>query len=131
MDKLIEILLKHEFNDQLEKMKLVMGNERDSITKSDLVYDDVEVQLPILSRLHIPLTQPFISSLLNEVIKLSEKFPPLNILTVKRYNGTTTTLVPVPEAKSKDGFNRNIRRKLWLNKLPQCIYPSDKSSAAE
>ena len=62
---------------------------------------------------------------------MSEKYPHQNILKVKRYNGTTTTLVPVPEAKSKDSFNRNIRRKLWLNKLPECIYPSDKSSAVE
>ena len=62
---MIEILLKHEFNEQLETMKLVMGNEGDNSILPDLVYDDVEVQLPILSMLHIPLTQPFISSLLN------------------------------------------------------------------
>ena len=131
VDRLIEIVLKHEFNEQLEKMKLILEKKGDNSTLPDLVYDDAEVQLPILSRLHIPLTPPFISALLNEVIKLSEKYPHQNILKVKRYNGTTTTLVPVPEAKSKDSFNRNIRRKLWLNKLPECIYPSDTSSAVE
>ena len=48
---MIEIILKHEFNEQLEKMKLVLGTGGNSITLPNLAYDDAEVQLPILSRL--------------------------------------------------------------------------------
>ena len=43
VNRMIEIILKHEFNEQLEKMKLVLGTEGDNSTLPDLVYDDAEV----------------------------------------------------------------------------------------
>ena len=93
--------------------------------------EDQGTKLPLLSSLHLPLTPYFISTVLNEIIKLPEIHPNDNLLTLKRFDGSTTTLVPIPEAKNVTSLSRNIRRKKWLQKIPERIFPSDTNVAVE
>ena len=62
---------------------------------------------------------------------MSEKHPNANLLTLKRFDGSATTLVPIPEAKNVMSLDKNIRRKKWLAKIPDILFPSDKNVAVE
>ena len=52
---------------------------------------------PLLQSLHIPITPNAISTLLQEIFKLSELFPKKNLLSFKSYCGTNSTLVNIPK----------------------------------
>ena len=93
-----------------------MGDDRNISKQFEITEDQIEGKLPLLARLHILLTPFFISTLLNEIVKLSEILPQDNILQMRRNDGSKTTLVPIPEAKNKESFIKNENRKKWLQK---------------
>ena len=52
---------------------------------------------PLLQSLHIPITPNAISTLLQEIFKLSELFPKKNVLSFKSYCGKNSTLIDIPK----------------------------------
>ena len=129
--ELIRVVQKDEFEQQTERVKSLQEYESSSFTPINPIDNEQCTKFPLFSSLHLPLTPYTISTLLNEILKLSEKHPKANLLTLKRLNGTNTTLVPIPEAKNVESFDRIIRRKKWMEKITECIFPSDKNVAVE
>ena len=114
--ELISVVLNNEFEQQAERAKSLQEYESYSFTPLHPTDNDQGRKLPLLSSLHLPLTPYTISTLLNEILILSEKHPKTNLLTLKRFDGSSTTFVPIPEAKNVESFDRNIRRKKLLQK---------------
>ena len=131
VDNFVGVVLKDDFEKQSERAKSIQENDSGTFTPLNLPDDDLRSKLPLLARLHLPLTPYFISALLNEIIKISEIYPQANLLTMKRFDGSTTTLVPIPNSKNVDSFTRNVLRKKWVDKIPESIFPNDKSVAVE
>ena len=131
VDNFVGVVLKDDFEKQSQRAKSIQGNDSDTFTPLNFPDDDFRSKLPLLARLHLPLTPYFISALLNEIIKISEIYPQANLLTMKRFDWSTTTLVPIPNSKNVDSFTRNVLRKKWVDKIPECIFPNDKSVAVE
>ena len=131
VDELISVVLNDKFEQQIDRAKSLDLYDNDAFSPLNTMDEDQGTKLPLLSSLHLPLTPYFISTVLNEIIKLSEIHPNANLLTLKRFDGSTTTLVPIPEAKNITSLSRNIRQKKWLQKIPECIFPSDQNVAVE
>ena len=52
---------------------------------------------PLLHSLHIIVIPNVISTLLQEIFKLSERFPNNNLLSIKSFCGTDSTLINIPK----------------------------------
>ena len=52
---------------------------------------------PLLHSPHFPVIPNVISTLLQEIIKLSEKIPKNNLLSIKSFYGTDSTLINIPK----------------------------------
>ncbi len=81
--ELISVVLKDEFEQQTERVKSLQEYESSSFTPLNPIDNDQCTKFPLLSSLHLPLTPYTISTLLNEILKLSEKHPKATILTLK------------------------------------------------
>ena len=124
-------MLNDDFDQQIERVKSLNIYDNVSFSPLKTTDEDTGTKSPLISSLHLPSTPYFISTVLNEIVKLSEIHPKANLLTLTRFDGSTTTLVPIPEAKNVTSLSRNIRRKKWLQKIPECIFPSDTNVAVE
>jgi len=51
----------------------------------------------MLHSLHIPVIPNVISTILQEIFKLSEQFPKNNLLSIKSFCGTDSTLINIPK----------------------------------
>jgi len=133
VDGLIDIVLTEEFMGQNKRAQSIPDtDENDDYYKLvDLSDDMVKEKLPLLSKLRMPLSPFLVSTLLQEVVKLSEMFKDKNLLQIKRFRGTTTALIPVPQAKNEEGFIKNAKRNKWLSKIPQVLFPNGEKIAVE
>ena len=52
---------------------------------------------PMLHSLRIPFIPNVMSTILHEIFKLSEQFPKTNILSIKHFCGTESTVISVPK----------------------------------
>ena len=52
---------------------------------------------PIIHSLHIPVIPNVLPTLLQEIFKLSEQFPKNNLLSIKSFCGTDSTLINIPK----------------------------------
>ena len=84
VDNFVGVVLKDDFEKQSQRAKSIQGNDSDTFTPLNFPDDDFRSKLPLLARLHLPLTPYFISTLLNEIIKLSETYLKDNLLTMKK-----------------------------------------------
>ena len=57
----------------------------------------IKEKYPLLHNLHIPIIPNVISTLLQEIFKLSEQFPKKNLLSIKSFCGTDSTLINIPK----------------------------------
>ena len=71
---------------------------------SNIQYDKLPVEEIILKEkytmihsLHIPIIPNIISTILYEICQLSEQFPKNNILSMKSFYGTESTLINIPK----------------------------------
>jgi len=133
VDELIDIVLTEEFMRQNKRAQSIPDTEEndDYYKLVDLSDDMVKEKLPLLSKLRMPLSPFLVSTLLQEVVKLSEMFKDKNLLQIKRFRGTPTALIPVPQAKNEEGFIKNAKRNKWLSKIPQVLFPNGEKIAVE
>ena len=59
--------------------------------------DSTKNKYPVLHYPRIPFIPNLMSTILHEIFKLSEKFPKTNILSIKYFCGTQSTVTSIPK----------------------------------
>ena len=70
-----------------------------NVSYEKLLVEETELKnnYPLLHSLHIPVIPNIISTLLQEIFKLSKQFPKNNLLSIKSFCGTDWTLINIPK----------------------------------
>ena len=133
VNELIDIVLTEEFMGKNNRAQSIHDTEdNDDYSKLvDLSDDMVKEKLPLLAKFRMPLSPFLVSTLLQDIVKLSEMFKDKNLLQIKRFCGTTTTLIPVPQAENEESFIKNEKRNKWLSKIFQVLFPNNENIAVE
>ena len=81
-----------------------------------------ESSFPVLSLVGLPVTKRLVSSLLREIVALSQMYPKHGLLSYETHRGTECELVKVTRSKNKESFVANVRRhQSWLHRLPSLV----------
>ena len=75
----------------------VEGSSNVSYEKLPVEKNELKNSYPLIHSFHIPVIPHVISTLLQEIFKLSEKFPKYNLLSIKSFCGTDSTLLNIPK----------------------------------
>ena len=98
---LIRYIKEIEINDCSKRLLKLINMDVDGSSNFSyerlLVEEKVLKKNPLLHYLHIPIIPNVISTLLQEIFKLSEQFPKNNLLSIKSFCGTDSTLINIPK----------------------------------
>jgi len=75
----------------------VEGSSNVSYERLPVEETELKNKYPMLHYLHIPLIPNVVSTILQEIFKLSEQFPKNNLLSIKSFCGTDSTLINIPK----------------------------------
>ena len=75
----------------------VEGSSNVSYENLQVEETELKINYPMLHSLHIPVIPNVISTILQEIFKLSEQFPKKNLLSIKLFCGTDSTLINIPK----------------------------------
>jgi len=84
-------------NKRLLNLINVEGSSNVSYEKLQVEETELKINYPMLHSLHIPVIPNVISTILQEIFKLSERFPKNNLLSIKSFCGTDSTLINIPK----------------------------------
>ena len=84
-------------NKRLLNLINVEGSSNVSYEKLQVEETELKNNYPMLHSLHIPVIPNVISTILQEIFKLSERFPKNNLLSIKSFCGTDSTLINIPK----------------------------------
>ena len=84
-------------NKRLLNLINVEGSSNVSYEKLQVEETELKNNYPMLHSLHIPVIPNVISTILQEIFKLSEQFPKNNLLSIKSFCGTDSTLINIPK----------------------------------
>ena len=84
-------------NKRLLNLINVEGSSNVSYEKLQVEETELKINYPMLHSLHIPVIPNVISTILQEIFKLSEQFPKNNLLSIKSFCGTDSTLINIPK----------------------------------
>ena len=75
----------------------VEGSSNVSYERLPVEGTELKNDFPMLHSLHIPVIPNVVSTILQEIFKLSEQFPKNNLLSIKSFCGTDSTLINIPK----------------------------------
>ena len=84
-------------NKRLLNLINVEGSSNVSYEKLQVEETELKNNYPMLHSLYIPVIPNVISTILQEIFKLSERFPKNNLLSIKSFCGTDSTLINIPK----------------------------------
>ena len=84
-------------NKSLLNLINVEGSSNVSYEQLQVEETELKINYPMLHSLHIPVIPNVISTILQEIFKLSEQFPKNNLLSIKSFCGTDSTLINIPK----------------------------------
>ena len=84
-------------NKRLLNLINVEGSSNVSYEKLQVEETELKINYPMLHSLHIPVIPNVISTILQEIFKLSERFPKKKLLSIKSFCGTDSTLINIPK----------------------------------
>ena len=97
---LIKYIKETEISDCNKRLLNLINVEGSSnVSYEKLLVEETELKnnYPMLHSLHIPVIPNVISTILQEIFKLSEQFPKNNLLSIKSFCGTDSTLINIPK----------------------------------
>ena len=84
-------------NKRLLNLITVEGSSNVSYKKLLVEETELKINYSMLHSLHIPVIPNVISTILQEIFKLSERFPKNNLLSIKSFCGTDSTVINIPK----------------------------------
>ena len=84
-------------NKRLLNLINVEGSSNVSYEKLQVEENELKNNYHMLHSLHIPVIPNVISTILQEIFKLSDRFPKNNLLSIKSFCGTDSTLINIPK----------------------------------